>query len=679
MNNKGTLDTLSADINKIIIESESFTEQISSKETKYLQILTQKKQKKKQVSPVIIQPEIQNQTINKPNNFHEAYELAFKKAQSNKDKFIAYLKSFKTLYDEENKIDVFVDGNSEQNDTFETSLKSDILIKWSPSSKLRDFLKDCHSKTLKELIKFLITVPDDDTKGKNDEFLTANLILFNSIISNKFLPDYNLLQNRLLYGPLYDTIKPRFETKFSAYTKNRINSNSFFNLVKSYFKIEQQVCIEGKFYDFCIAIKQGDAYVIKLMVEVQENGGNHEYSQNDIDKKLIAVRNHKEIVYFRKAAYEQDNGNNMTNYINEFWHGSPDKEGIFKHGFEDYLTALLLNADIYCRRKYLELEFINAKTKLDKFEKQLDEEEDEQILEKINEEIIKLNIDIASANNMLQIFDWKELSQKSKKGDIIDLDAVFKMTEIIDDINLRQNIIREYNIKNNKIDWKVMMYIISIYCKDITLKTKLMSYLIKVEDKYEEILGFKDKYQNFKDDLSEWFHKYQKELQDSKHNKELDKVKHELSHAKSINDTNESIWTRFLNETINYKNMHNKYDVAYSPDDSSIEETFDDKLKEMIKFDKNKNNYIKNKFERKVKDFTFSFNFTEDDARAFSNRPDIKINFSRNTPNTIKYSDFRAYCLQRGIQPTVCEQYITIIYPQANLADHTEIPFLYFV
>jgi hypothetical protein len=30
-----------------------------------------------------------------------------------------------------------------------------------------------------------------------------------------------------------------------------------------------------------------------------------------------------------------------------------------------------------------------------------------------------------------------------------------------------------------------------------------------------------------------------------------------------------------------------------------------------------------------------SFNFTEDDARAFSNRPDIKINFSRNTPNTI--------------------------------------------
>jgi len=610
---------------------------------------------------------------NKSNTFQDAVNLLLQVIEPNKLKFIEHLKSFDVLYNVKNNINVFVDGNSEQNDTFETSLKSDILINWSPSSKLREWLKGSHSKTLKELIKFLITVPDDDTKGKNNEFLNANLILFNSIVSNLFLPDYNLLQNRQLYGSLYDIIKPRFETKFTAYTKNRINSNPFFNLVKSYFKIEQQVCIEGKFYDFCIAIKQGNQYIIKLMVEVQENGGNHEYSQNDIDKKLIAIRNQKEIVYFRKAAYEQDNGNNRTTYLDEFWYGSTDKEGIFKHGFEDYLMALLLNSDVYCRRKYLELEFINTKIILDKLRKQFDENPSEELDIKIE----MLNDTLKSESNMLQIFEWKELSQTNKQCNVIDLNIVFEMAKIIN-TKTKSEIIKRYETTNDVIDWKVMVKIFS-YGNEIDLKDQLNNYLTNIEDKYEKILEYKDKYQNFKDGLSEWFHKYQKELQDSKHNKELDKVKHELSHAKSINDTNESIWTRFLNETINYKNMHNQYDVEYSPNDVSIEESFDTKLKEMIKFDKNKNNYIKNKFEQKVKDFTFNFNFTEDDARAFSNRQDIRINFSRNTPNTIKYSDFVAYCLQRGIQKTVCEQYVSIISPDADIADNTNIPFLYFV
>ena len=214
-------------------------------------------------------------------------------------------------------------------------------------------------------------------------------------------------------------------------------------------------------------------------------------------------------------------------------------------------------------------------------------------------------------------------------------------------------------------------------CDEIDLTDKLCDYLTSIEDKYEEILNYKNKYQNFKDGLNDWFIKYQKELQDSKHNKEMDRLKHELEQEKSIKDNNDKIFTELLDETIKYKNIHN--DFEYSPEDIIIKESFNNKLNEIINFNKNKYNYIKNKYEQKVKDFIYSYNVTEDDSLLLLNYPKIKIIFNRNIETTIKYSDLEAYFVLNGVQKTVCKQIARMLKPDADIGDNTNIPYIAFI
>jgi len=602
---------------------------------------------------------------NKLNTYDEALRATLVLIEPNKFKFIHYLKSFEQLYDEKKQINVFVNGNTEQNDTFETSLKCDILSKWSSSSKLRDFLTNKHTITLDELILFVITVPDDYTLGENDEFFRAILVLLGSRITNILLPDYDKLINKSdehSYSALYKIIGPRFETKVAAYLRHRIFSHPFFKYLKSYFKIVRQVHIKNKIYDFCIFIWNGSEFVNRLMIEIQEDGGNHEYSPNDIDKKIIAIHNKVEIMYFRKAEYNIKN--NQGNYLNN----------VFWSDFEPYLMALLLNADVYCRRKYLELPFIRSKAELDNLENQLEIEEDEDRCEKINDAIVKLKIKTSSENDMLKIFDWKELSQKNKKGAVINLTDVLRMANIND----AQSVIKRYKI-NNLIDWKVMMKIFSS-CVKIDLRDNLIDYLTEVEDNYEKIIYYKDKYQAFINELNDWYRSYQDKQRENLYNRELEAVKHDLRISNGLRENTNLQLKEVVQSSLAYKNMIDTKNIQYSADDNTIKNSHQELLHDLILLDKKKDNYIKKKYDQPVKQFISKFNTSDDKQLIFKNRPDIKIMYdANNETKTVKFSNMVAYCLERGVQPSICKQYASSILHGISIEDDTEIPFLEFV
>ena len=340
MNNKVTLDTLSADINKIIIESESFTEQINSKETKYLQILTQKKQKKEQVSPTtnhnvkdkptykISVSEIDEQ-LNKPNNL-----LDFQNSISNINK--AFIVDDIHI-NPNNKSVTVVKLNFELFFSYYNFKDTKILNHFTTAKetatreeKIRSLPKYVD---FKEFTRFFLKINDSYTQGQFHEYIPIHKLFFkykdelekdfDEISFKKNQPNTFLIHSIEFYryedrlmkydsnnlisytdicgvdSPFVKHFNIRFETQFDYWLINKFKYHPLFGKHLDKIPIVLQYAIENqtKVNDGCI--------MNEILFEVQESGVEHCDNSNDDYKKNCAIKDNKIMVYYHQKTNTQ--------------------------------------------------------------------------------------------------------------------------------------------------------------------------------------------------------------------------------------------------------------------------------------------------------------------------------------------------------------------------------------
>jgi len=609
----------------------------------------------------------------------------------NLNNFINYLKSFNEL------IGVFVDGISSSNYKFEASLYVDILKNFFKSSKMFAFFKKDeytfkYTVTVQELIEYLISTPDDATLGKHDEIFLCNMMLFNCTFDINKLPDYDTLINEKKIEPYHNYIEPREETQVLAYFKYRILNEPFFTFkssddinakpyFKDCFKFVNQYRINDadgiKIYDLAIAIKNFNTnkYDVKLLLEVQEAKGGHVNNPEDDKKKLIAINNDVDIMYYR---------------LYHYYH-NPDTLKATYNRYFNFVKALILESNVECRKEYLKFKYTQSyradkvvlenekltcknKTRLTEIRDQLQIIQDKLDSEKILLQILKwkddsrnvtlnnnndhIDIDITDENYDLE-HDCDPLNDKTNK--VINLDEVIEILKSRIK-NIKQNIINEYNNKikydDNKhhIDWDLLAEIIMIYSKT-EIRQTLLSYLLKVEVIYEDILKLDKKYQTFNKNLIRWSHSYKSNDKNDKHNKELAIQKDNTARTTSLNNyLIEKINDFSLVSTQFYEAMEKNMSFEVSNDVFTIYDNYSIKLKEFNNLNFNMEANVTNKYKIDHKNYVFG---STDGEFIFVNRPDLDIKYKKTKYIAIKYGTFLAICIANGVPSNICYEYVS--------------------
>ena len=629
------------------------------------------------------------------------------------ESFIEYLMSILALKD------LFSNDTTKSNYKEETSFSVPILKKhYKSSNMLKLFEKYKLTITVKQLIEHLISVQDLDRKGKHDEIFLSVMKLLGCTFDINKLPDYHNIKMISALKPYYNYIKPRFETKVLAYFKYRIYNEPLIKFVSSreknaipilqtffrfnnQYKIKRDCSIDQrkyKFYDLGLEIKVSnttDDYECKLLLEVQENSKGHIDNPNDDEKKILAIRKNMEIVYYRQHEYSKDSSSLARKYEEYF----------------TYLQALLLNADIQCRREYLKFQYTESyKTHKEILDDELKICKDKNRITEINVALQNINRKIKSEDTLLTILNWKEQSQKAVDSENIKMhgDSVLKKVDNFNN-DIKSKIIRKLNdkifllqndnpasrvialdaefldiarisekkskdkiipiyTKNNLIkfddgkyyvSWQSLVQIIGDYA-DGDIKATLLQYLTNVESVYERIIELKDFYQLFKDDLLAWKHEYELTEHKEDYSNEIRDYTNTIALTKTLNNFVISEYKDFTIECINFLKFLNSKKVLDKFDDINDKyaavNAFKLRLEHASTFEENIANHFSKKT-HKIKSNKYVFNATDDEI-IYTNRPDVKIKYKSTNYTPIDYTTALGINILLGVSKLTFDKYI---------------------
>ena len=645
----------------------------------------------------------------------------------NIDSYIGYLMSILELKD------FFSNDSITSNYKADTLFPINFLKQHYKSSGMREFFKDNEKKqksgvTVKELINGLFLIQDTDRKGSHDEIFLSIMKLLGCTFDVNKLPDYNTIKNKKDLVPYYNWIKPRFETRVLAYFKYRIYNEPLIKFIskkdkdaipilQSYFRFTNQYKIKRdctmdqrkyKFYDLGLEIKTGkavEAFTCKLLLEVQENNKGHIDNPNDDEKKALAIRNKMQIMYYRQHEYKKD-ASSLSRKYGEYF---------------TYLQALLLNADIQCRREYLKFKYTQSyKTHKEILDNELKDCKDKVRIAEIKVALQNIDRKIKSEDTLLMILNWKEQSQNALEnskitmhGDnplikvdnlnndvksnmikqfnedifllqndnpvcrVIALDENFLDVTQIREKDLKNDIIPTYT-KNNliKLDkgiyyvsWQSLVQIIGDYALE-NIKATLLQYLTNVESVYERIIKLKDFYQSFKDDLTDWKHTfelierkedYSNETKDYINTIAMQKliIKQLIREYNSLKEEYKDLVADSVGalEVLNNEKVLDKFN---NPNKKYIPiHTFKHRVDQAFDFKhiENIENHVYSKKVHKIKSNKYVFNNTDGEV-IYTNRPDVNIKFKLNNYKQIPYGIALLINLSFDVPETTFVKYI---------------------
>lgn len=561
------------------------------------------------------------------------------------DKLGKYIKSYYS------PINVFVNGSLHHNFKFEDSVKNEVLRTKITSSKFQKFTEGKEHSTLRELYYFLLTTPDDAPTGKNHGFAHILYHLFNTNDDTVLLPEYSLIKADAKYSLLYKLIEPRYETSVITYVVNYIKSIPFFNdeYIKTQYHIETQVEFENKFYDFGIYMLNNG---FKFLLEVHEDSSAHNNNENDLTKKMIAIRNKNIIIYFRENDY---NNGKRVEALKQL-----------RNDLYDNISALIIDQNITCRRTFLKYAYKDEIKKegiyfADLLKNTSNDTEKTNLINICRNAQYKLSEN--GMKDLFKIFEWKELSQNQNDGSVIKLNDVLGLIDAEQSTinNIMQNSDYKPYMKhiNNEymINWKIMAKIVNKYCKD-KLQDQLISYLLSVEGSYELMRNFSTKYNKLKEDLTNQFFKYEMEKRLYLPNKQIKELTYTNVIIESTNELYKYNINKFVDSSIKFKNMFDdlKHNIKLTKPHKKVIADYESILSETTKLD----DHIRNKFyHQKVDEYTY--NVINNGQPIFGNRSDIKIYWNKDSCKIIKHADFIALCNSLDVQPTVSSQFVKII------------------
>ena len=367
-------------------------------------------------------------------------------------------------------------------------------------SKKIEMLRD--EIPLDDLIDFFLMVQDINMKGQYHEYIPFHKMIFNyeelidiyfktnkEDINKEKIDMYHSLIN--YYGfcddQYADHFKVRYETQVINLIQNRFKYDEFLGKFYDQIKIVFQHTIdnETKFNDICI--------MDDIIIEIQENDGNHYNNPNDNYKKEIAIRDNKIIIYY----YQKKDNRNKQNYFNTFY--LQLKKLVAANLFKKYPESCMhyrtidfydINREeLHKRREELKIATRNnVNDQLSKLQLRIDKLKD-----------ILIN---SSRETLNKFFNWRDESYRCKvnKQDdrCIDLYELLEETKI-DELNY-DKIVDKYNddileiTQDNgqtkyMINWLTINFIvIDPLNDDENTKRNLMRYHVYADESYKKII-----------------------------------------------------------------------------------------------------------------------------------------------------------------------------------------------
>lgn len=584
---------------------------------------------------------------------------------------------------------VYIREYTEHNNVFQPSFRCDLLKQYMPESSFHKFVGDKDKITVDEFIDHIINPPANYTKSRFHVYIPFHIIFFNLKNDPKYQIVYKC--DEQIYKAILEKIRPRAENIFADWIFRMVANCKYLNDLNPYDFIKTQVNYEGKkgkYYDF--------QFFDNILLEYQEKTDSHTDNPDDLDKKMIAIRNNNVAIYIK----QKDVQHNERLKLTEFW--------------QDELLSLLIakrsfNNDAYVLT-YLENRFFELKKQeRDDAEKKLTltDKTNVKLYKSLNNKtkMLEAALEPNMSGQLKTIFQWKKNSVLSTgtTDKVIKLNDVLRTIRMVESnpdygeqydklLDLYCESFETDANENYMINWETLLQIVGRFCNENDgSRDTLMSFLSTVDRSYLNLMKMREKYHNLKDEQTEELKKFDINRLGATYKAEIKKLENEIIYsAKRIEMKDESFKLQIghygqLNEFT--KDLIKNNNIVLNNTDKSFMDNIMHNL-ELVKTSyykyNDENMFVKNTVNDdnhnnapKIPIKKNDNNVIKNNVSCFTNNINFPVVYDDNTENIIIFSEFHSISKNFGFSDRKINRYVRDLLGDDNIEIHPKLELRY--